>query len=345
MTEILTWIGILFCISQAAIMSGLNLALFSLGRLRLEVAAYSGDLNASKVLELRKDANFTLATILWANVSINVLLTLLADSVLLGLASFLFSTVVITLFGEIFPQAYFSRNALKMGGKLAPLLGFYKMIFWPVAKPSGLLLNRLVGKEAVPWLRENELIDLLKYQVMSAKTEVGRMEATGAVNFLLLDDLAIVEEGENLDPLSVIKLPFENGRAVFPPIKNSSKDPFLNLLASSGKKWVIVTDLEGEPRLVIDTRDFISDALFGEDVFNPFKSCHDPLIIRDLLYPLGGALSKLKVRPERIEDDVIDDDLILLWTDHTKQIITGSDILGRLMRGIAGQSNGGNRVS
>ena len=145
MPEFLTWLGIIFCISQSAMMSGLNLALFSLGRLRLEVAAFSGDPNASKVLELRKDSNFTLATILWANVSINVLLTLLAESVLLGLASFLFSTVVITFFGEIFPQAYFSRNALKMGGKLAPLLGFYKVIFWPVAKPSGLLLDRLVG--------------------------------------------------------------------------------------------------------------------------------------------------------------------------------------------------------
>ena len=33
-------------------------------------------------------------------------------------------------------------------------------------------------------------------------------------------------------------------------------------------------------------------------------------------------------------DDVIDDDLILIWTDE-KRVITGADILGRLLRGIA----------
>jgi hypothetical protein len=31
---------------------------------------------------------------------------------------------------------------------------------------------------------------------------------------------------------------------------------------------------------------------------------------------------------------VIDSDLILVWTPEQKRIITGSDLLGRLMRGI-----------
>ena len=33
------------------------------------------------------------------------------------------------------------------------------------------------------------------------------------------------------------------------------------------------------------------------------------------------------------EDDVIDEDIILLWGEE-KKVITGSDILGRLLRGI-----------
>ena len=48
---------------------------------------------------MRRDSNFLLTTILWGNVGVNVLLTLLSDSVLAGLAAFLFSTVVITVFG------------------------------------------------------------------------------------------------------------------------------------------------------------------------------------------------------------------------------------------------------
>jgi hypothetical protein len=35
-------------------------------------------------------------------------------------------------------------------------------------------------------------------------------------------------------------------------------------------------------------------------------------------------------------DDVIDHDLILLWSDE-KRVITGADILGRLMRGTGVQ--------
>jgi len=109
---LLTWIGILLCLSQSAMFSGMNLALFTISRLRLEIAASAHDRGAMRVLALRQDYNFALTTILWGNVGANVLLALLANSVLAGVLAFLFSTVVITFFGEITPQAYFSRHAL-----------------------------------------------------------------------------------------------------------------------------------------------------------------------------------------------------------------------------------------
>ena len=74
------WIGIAFCITQSAIFSGLNLAIFSISKLRLEVEAAGGNSDAGKLLALRKDSNLTLATVLWGNVTINVLVTLLSDS-------------------------------------------------------------------------------------------------------------------------------------------------------------------------------------------------------------------------------------------------------------------------
>ena len=86
--SLLTWIGIFFCISQSAMFSGMNLALFSISRLRLEVEADLGNRDASKVLNMRKDSNFLLATVLWGNVGINVLLTLLSNSVLAGVSAF-----------------------------------------------------------------------------------------------------------------------------------------------------------------------------------------------------------------------------------------------------------------
>lgn len=114
MAENWIWLGIALCLSQSAMLSGLNLAVFRLSRLQLETQAEAGDADAQAVLALRRDANFTLATVLWGNVAVNVLLTLLADSVLAGVAAFLFSTVVITLLAEISPQAYFSQHALRL---------------------------------------------------------------------------------------------------------------------------------------------------------------------------------------------------------------------------------------
>ena len=108
LTTLAVWIGICFCISQSAMFSGLNLAFFSLTRLRLEVEVSTGNYRAHRVLKMRQDSNFLLTTILWGNVGINVLLALLSNSVMAGLSAFLFSTVLITLIGEILPQAYFS---------------------------------------------------------------------------------------------------------------------------------------------------------------------------------------------------------------------------------------------
>ncbi|MCG6936235.1 MAG: CNNM domain-containing protein, partial [Proteobacteria bacterium] len=88
----LVWIGILFCISQSAMFSGLNLALLGISRLRLEVEATAGNPDAIRILTLRKDTNFLLTTVLWGNVAINVLLTLLSKSVMTGLTAFFFST-------------------------------------------------------------------------------------------------------------------------------------------------------------------------------------------------------------------------------------------------------------
>lgn len=335
MNPTLIWLGIAFCITQSAIFSGLNLAVFSLSRLRLETAAEAGDRAAARVLALRRDANLTLVTILWGNVAINVLLTLLADSIMAGITAFLFSTIVITFIGEILPQAWFSRNALKVASLLAPLLRLYRVLLWPVAWPVGKALDLWVGPEGIPWYREEELRDVLHHHARSDETEVSRLEAIGAVNFLMLDDLAVGAEGEPLDPRSIVRLPVERGMPIFPPFQRTAADPFLRRLEASGKKWVVITDEADEPRFVLDAHAFLRNALFAGERFDPRRPCHRPLIVRDRALPLGHVLGRLTVWPERPEDDVIDEDLILLWTPEEKRIITGSDILGRLLRGIA----------
>jgi len=333
MTELLTWIGIGLCISQSAMFSGLNLAVFSLSRLQLEVDAGSGGTAARRVLALREDANFALTTILWGNVGINVLLTLLSDSVMAGIASFTFSTVIITLFGEIVPQAYFSRNALKMANLLSPVLRLYQLLLYPVAKPSALLLDAWLGREAIIYFRESELKDILKHHMEAAESELERAETLGAMNFLSIDDLPITSEGRPLDPMSIISLPSKNGRPLFPAFEESPSDPFLARVEASGMPWVVITDEHNEPLLMMDADGLLRHAAYHPGDTDPQAFCHKPIIIRDPSEPLGKAIERLCLDPDVRGDEAIPFDVILLWSDRPR-MITGSDLLGRLLRGV-----------
>jgi CBS domain containing-hemolysin-like protein len=64
LANVFVWIGIALCITQSAIFLGLNLALFNISKLRLEVEAARGNRDAAGLLALRKDSNLALATVL-----------------------------------------------------------------------------------------------------------------------------------------------------------------------------------------------------------------------------------------------------------------------------------------
>ncbi len=332
--DTLIWVGIVFCISQSAMFSGLNLALLGISRLHLEVDVSAGNDDAVKILALRNDFNFLLATILWGNVGINVLLTLLSNSVMAGLAAFFFSTILITFAGEIIPQAYFSRHAMRMGALLAPLIRFYQIILFPVAKPSAMMLDWWLGKESIPYFRERDLRSLIRKHIEAEESDVDRLEGIGALNFLALDDIPVTQKGEYVDPDSVICLPLKDGMPIFPEFERHTLDPFLLEVNSSGKKWVIIVDEFNQPCMALNANAFLRESLFGSGPINPYIYCHRPIIIKDSKTLLGKVLPRLQVSPESDVDDVVDDDLILIWSDE-KRVITGADILGRLLRGIA----------
>ena len=335
------WLGIAACVAQSGLFAGLNLAVFSLSQLRLQIEADGGNADAARVLDLRKNSNHVLATVIWGNVSTNVLLTLLSDSVLAGVGAFLFSAVVITLLGEIFPQAYFSRNALRMTARFLPFLKFYCFALYPLAKPTALLLDWWLGKEGIRYLAERDVRALIMRTAASGGGDIGRIEAMGARNFLDLDDVPVTQEGELVDALSIISLPLSNQRCILPSFERRPDDPFLRKVDASGKKWVIVTDPDGEPVFVLDSHHFLRDALFNQLESDPTAYWHRPIVVRDMSAKLGDVLCRLRVEPERPGDDVIHHDLILVWGPQ-RRIITGADLLGRLFRDIVTLDGTGN---
>lgn len=315
--------------------SGLNLAFFSLTRLRLEIEAEgSSSQGAKRVLAMREDSNFLLTTILWGNVGINVLLTLLSDSVMAGLVSFAFSTVLITLFGEIIPQAYFSRNSLRMASLLAPVLKFYKIILFPVAKPSAMLLDFWLGKESVQFFAESNIKLFIRKHMEGSDNEIDHIEGTGAINFFSLDDMSVLQEGELLHAGSILRLESSEGKIVFPEFTNRPADPFIQKINKSGEKWILICDENNEPKLALDADGFLRSELLGEQSEGIENYCHVPIIIRDENANLDTLIMKLRGHIDEHSDIPIEKDVVFVWGENEKRVITGADILGRLLKGI-----------
>jgi hypothetical protein len=166
------WLGIIACITLSALFSGLNLAIFSLSQLRPQIEADGDNKDAARVLDLRKDSNQVLATVIWGNVGANVFLTLLSDSILAGLGAFFFSAVVITLFGEIAPQAYFSRNALRMAARFLPFLIFWRAALFLLTRPTAMLLDWWLGAEGIAYFHERDVRPWSRVPLPAAATSV-----------------------------------------------------------------------------------------------------------------------------------------------------------------------------
>ena len=335
--DILIWCGIFLCLSQSAMFSGLNLAFFSISKMRLEVEKRKGNKHAERVMAMRDDSNFLLTTILWGNVGINVLLTLLSNRVLAGIAAFMFSTVFITLVGEIIPQAYFSRQALKFASFFSPVLRMYQFLLYPFSKPSALLLDYWLGKEGMILFREKDFREVIKLHIAERTSDITYLEGRGALNFLALDDLSVIEEGENVDQKSIITLEFEGANPQFPPFTANKDNPFIKKINESGKKWVILVDAQQKVQYVLDSDAFLRSALCGDEKINPIQYCHRPIVIENPRTPLEEAIIQLNAQPTQVKGDVIEHDIILLWSQN-KKVITGSDILGRLLQGIVTRS-------
>ena len=113
------------------------------------------------------------------------------------------------------------------------------------------------------------------------------------------------------------------------------EDPFVSRVNQTGRKWAILTDPEGEPRVALDVDGFVRDVLTRGSDAVVAHHCHRPVIVLDPAMTLGHVIGRLQTSGSRSEDDVIDNDVVLLWSDKPR-IITGADILGRLLRGISG---------
>ena len=138
---------VLVLVGLSAIFSGLNISLMSLNVADLKRKAQLGDRHAERVLPLRENSHLSLASILFANVAVVSATSLILEHHTGGLLAGLISTLLIVIFGEVLPQAFFVRFALRFCSFFTPFLRVTVVITYIVSKPLQFILDKLISKE------------------------------------------------------------------------------------------------------------------------------------------------------------------------------------------------------
>ena len=172
----------------SAVFSGLNIALMSLSPAELKRKAELGDVRAQRVLPLRSNSHLSLASILFANVAVISASSLVLERHIDGVLAGLISTILIVVFGEVLPQAWFVRFALKFCSLFAPVLRLTIILTYPVSKPLQLLLDKLLGHETASLHSRHELGILIGEHLDTRASELDEDEIEIMRSTLLLSE-------------------------------------------------------------------------------------------------------------------------------------------------------------
>jgi len=180
------YIIVFVLITLSAFFSGLNLGLFTLDKQTLKRQAALGNKQAARIYPLREYGNQLLTTLLLGNVLVNTILAIYLGSLLNGVVAGFVATAIIFVFGEIIPQAVFSRHALKFGSFASPFVHLALFIFYPIAFPIAYVLNKLLGDELPKMYSKHELMHIISEHEDSEHSDIDTDEERilhGALQF------------------------------------------------------------------------------------------------------------------------------------------------------------------
>lgn len=166
------YIIILTLVLLSGLFSGLTLGLLSLSKSELERKIKLGDERAKEVYSVRKKGNLLLCTLLIGNVAVNATLAIFLGNVASGFTGGLIATGLIVIFGEILPQATFSKFALAVGAKTAWLVKIFIIIFYPVCGPIAWVLDKALGDEMPTIYSKRELVEIIEEHENSEESDI-----------------------------------------------------------------------------------------------------------------------------------------------------------------------------
>ncbi|MBN2829907.1 MAG: HlyC/CorC family transporter [Candidatus Cloacimonetes bacterium] len=167
-----SWISLLILLCLSAFFSGSETSFFSLNKIQLKKMEASPKKGERRILQLLKNSNFLLISILTGNTLVNIAFssktTVLAlelqekfgwkisDSGIL-IIQILVTTFVILIFGEIVPKLIAYSLAENFAKKASTPLAIFQLILWPILKLFE-LFNNLISKNNSVNYRQQQLL-------------------------------------------------------------------------------------------------------------------------------------------------------------------------------------------
>lgn len=168
---------VLALITASGMFSGLTIGLMGLSVDEVQRSSDLGDENAALVLPIVKKGNLLLVTLLLGNTAVNATLSIFLGGVVgEGVMAGVISTALILIFGEILPAAALTRHALLVGARVAGLVKGLMFLFYPVAGPIAMVLDRVLGEELPTLLNRRELRHVIETHHNAEESDIDALD-------------------------------------------------------------------------------------------------------------------------------------------------------------------------
>ena len=313
----MTYIIVIVLIALSALFSGLTLGLMGLDVYDLERKMMHGDLLAKKVYPIRKRGNLLLTALLLGNVFVNAFLAVYLGSLASGVVAGVAATALIFVFGEIIPQAVFSRYALRLGAMMVPLVRVLIFVLYPIIYPISKALDKMLGEEIPNVYSRKELISIIAEHEDSQESPIDEDEeriAHGALKFsqkkveeIMTPRTVVVGVWEDKDVNKELADELlESGMSRFPVYEEENQDVLKGLLYI---RDLVGKDLKGKVR-DLDLRGihYVPEDMPLDDLLNDFIKHRQHLFgVQDEFGGFSGVVTVEDVLEEILQREIVDE--------------------------------------
>jgi putative hemolysin len=268
---------IIVFIGFSAFFSGMEAAIFSISRFRLKSMLFEKRPGAVVLDRIKREPGKTLATILLANLLVNVgassvgaliLIQLIKqynlDTTVAFVIEFIAMTSLILVFGEIAPKTIAISNAESLALRFARYIEYLSLVFSPVSRAMERFMMRVLGPQAA---RRTETISDKEIKLMLSEAK----------------QLRVLDEGEEEFGFQILKFGKMTVNQVMTP---RQKVVGVSVKDSIEEAEAIIRSQKHSRICVFDETDEVVGILYAKDLFLSRISGRGTVGIKELMREL-----------------------------------------------------------